>query len=323
MERLYKVYGDGARALAGVTTRVNRGEFFGLLGPHGAGKTTMVRILAGLLKPDGGRASVLGYDVRTHAREIRGHIGYLGQRAGVDRRLTGRENVLLMARLHGLRGREAATSADEMLRMLELSALAGQQAGRYAAAEQRRLALAGALAHRPPLLLLDDAACGLPPQERAIIWRSLRAIHRDMGTTIFLATQCLDEAETLCDRVAIIDHGKLLAAGTPAELKAEAAGTLVAVQLVDGGANGEVALLLGRLGGVHAVRPQADRIDLEVSSVQTIPALVRMLEEHEVAVRDITLSRSSLEGVFFHHTGRKIQDGHEAPVGSTKLIGHR
>lgn len=323
MERLYKVYGDGGRALTGVSARVNRGEFFGLLGPHGAGKTTMIRILAGLLRPDGGSARILGHDVHAEARAIRAQIGYLGQRAGIDPRQSGREHVWLMARLHGLRRREADVQVDEILRRLDLSALARLRASRYAPAEARRMALAGALVHHPPLLLLDDPTCGLPPPDRAIIWRYLRTVHRDEGATVFLATQFLEEAEGVCDRVAIIDHGRLLAIGTPAELKAAAAGTLVAVQLVDSGAIGEAALLLGRLGGVRAVRPQPERIDLEVASAQAVPALLRVLEEHEIAVRDLTVSRSSLEEVFFHHTGRKIQDSRETPSGSTRLIGHR
>jgi ABC-type multidrug transport system ATPase subunit len=322
-ERLYKAYGDGARALVGLSLCVGQGEFFGLLGPQGAGKTTMTRISAALLQPDGGRVRVLGFDMRTDARQIRERIGYMGQHAGVDRGLSGHDNVLLMARMHGLRGRDAAQRTEEILRKLDLTALSRQQAGTYTPQEVKRVALASSLVHHPRLVLLDDPTCGLAAHERTLIWGYLRAIQRDEGAAVFLATQCLEEVEWLCDRVAIIDRGKLIAAGTPDELKAQATGALVAVQLIDGRNSGEAALLLEHVAGVRAVRLQHDRIDLEVTSAQTVPSLLRVLEEHEIPVRDITLSRSSLEEVFFHHTGRKIHDSREVPSGGAKVSGRR
>lgn len=322
-ERLCKAFGDAPRALNGLNLFVSQGEFFGLLGPHGAGKTTAIRILATLLRLDAGRATVLGYDVGASARDVRMRIGYLGQQPGIDQGVSGRDNVLLMARLHGLRRRDAEHCTDEILSALDLTAVARRQAGTYSYQERKLVALAGAVVHRPRLLLLDDPTYGLQPRDRLVVWRYLRTVHREHAVTLFLATQLLEEAEGLCDRVAIIDNGRVIASGTPTELKAQVAGAMVTLRLSDGTRIAEAATLLDRVVGVVAVRPQQDWIDLEVTGGTAVPSLMRLLEEHEIPVRDITLSRSSLDEVFFRHTGRKIHDDHELPATGTKVTGRR
>ncbi len=316
-ERLGKAWGKHTLALNRLSFSAGQGEFFGLVGPHGAGKTTLMRILATLSQPDAGRVKVLGYDLRTHAREVRRLIGYMGQATGIDLALTGYENVRLMARLHGLKRHDADRGTDEVLARLELSTLANCKAALYSPSARKRLALACALVHRPRLLLLDDPTGGVPPHEQAAIWQALRAANEHEETTIFLATHHLEEAETICQRVAILDGGKLIAYGTPAELKAQVTGVTVTIYLRTGSHAPTASALLERVGGVQAVWPHPDRLELEVTSVSTLPIILRLLEEHEVAVREATLSKPSLEEVFFRHTGRKIRDSQVPyPVGT-------
>lgn len=322
-ERLSRSYGDGVRALIGLSVCVGQGEFYGLLGPRGAGKTTVMRILAGLLPADGGRAAILGYDLRTHARLIRGHlVGYVSQLEGLDDRLDGRATVQLMARLHGLARRDAERRTDEVLAAFSLGRIADRRTGTYPLLARKRLALAAALVHRPRVLIVDDPTEGLGPQERATIWSSLRAVGRDDGVTIILATQHLEEVEGLCDRVSILDGGRVIAGGPPGDLKAQVKNATVAVRLVDPQRLAETAVLLDHMPGVGAIRPQQDRLELEVGGAAQVPSLLRLLEEHEVGVRDITLSRTSLDEVFFRHTGRKSRDTRESPA-TTEVPGRR
>jgi ABC-type multidrug transport system ATPase subunit len=322
-ERLSKAYGMRGWALAGVSLVVAQGEFFGLVGPHGAGKTTLVKILATINRPDGGRASIGGQDVATAFRRIRPVIGYMSQSLGLDERLTGRENVRMMARLYGLSRRDADKRTEQVLAQLELTAVGDCRVAQYATGARKRLALARALVHRPSLLLVDDPTAGVPAHDQAAIWHSLRNANQMEDVTVFLTTQRAEEAEGMCHRVAIIDGGKLLAAGTPAELKAQVTGATVTIRLALNGRIPGAALVLERVQGVRDIRLHADRLELEVASAASMPLLLRLLEEHEITVRDIALSKPSLEEVFFRHTGRKMHEAHEQPSLGAGLSGRR
>lgn len=322
IEHLRKAFGP-VRALNGLSLRVRRGECFGLIGPADSGKTTALRILAALLPPDMGSASLLGHDLRANARQVRRHIGYAGQEAGLDARLSGRQNVVLMARLHALDRQAAGRCADEILAALGCTNLGPRLPSRYTGSERALLSIASALAHRPPVILLDDPGPRLTPAHRALLWRYLGRRVRDEGTTVLLATQGLDDAESLCHRVSIIDHGRILATGTPAELKAQVPGHTLIVLPTDPRSIPDAQSLLGRMSGVRAVRPSHDRIELEVTGAHAVPMVLRVLEEHEFGVREITLSRPSLDEVFFRHTGRKLRNTHEQPVNSVEVPGRR
>jgi ABC-type multidrug transport system ATPase subunit len=322
-ERLGKAGGAYCRALTGLTFRVNQGEFFGVVGPRGAGKTTLLRVLATLLHADAGRLTIFGFDSQIHAAKVQALIGYVGQSTGVDPLLTGRENIQLMARLHGLKRRDASQRADRMLALLDLTTMAECKVQRFPHGARKRLAVACALAHRPRLLLLDDPTDGIAPQDHDPFWQQVRSAIQDDNTAIFLATQQLDAAESMCARVAIMDGGKIIASGTPAELKAQVGGVTVAVRLSASTHVAPTALLLEHLPGVHAVWSHLDRVEIAASGANIVPAALRLLEEHEIPVRDIMLSKPSLDEVFFRHTGRNIRDVRELPASGSTVPGRR
>ncbi len=323
IERLSKAYGMQGWALAGISLVVAQGEFFGLMGPHGAGKSTLVRILATVSRPDGGRASIGGYDVATAYQRLRPLIGYMSQTLGLDERLTGRENVRMMARLYGLSRHDADRRTEQMLAQLELTAVGDCRVAQYPTGARKRLALARALVHRPFLLLVDDPTAGVPPHDQAAIWHSLHSANQTEDITVFLTTQRVEEAESMCHRVAIIDGGKLLAAGTPSELKAQVTGATVTIRLAFNGRLPGAAMVLERVQGVRDLRVHPDRLELEVASAIALPLLLRLLEEHEIPVRDIALSKPSLEEVFFRHTGRKMHEEYEQATLGTGVPGRQ
>src|SRR3954471_8766089 len=217
LEREYK---GGLRAVDGIDLRVEPGEVYGFLGPNGAGKTTTVRMLVTLLRPTGGRATIAGFDVATRPAEVRRRIGVALQEAALDLLMTGRELMELQATLHGIPRRVVATRAAELIDRVGLAQAAERRVGTYSGGMRRRLDLAMALIHEPEVLFLDEPTTGLDPTSRATLWDEVRRL-RDEGTTVFLTTQYLEEADQLADRVGIIDHGRLVAEGTPAALKAE------------------------------------------------------------------------------------------------------
>ena len=216
---LVKVYQGGTRAVDGISLTVRRGEIFGCLGPNGSGKTTVTKILVTLLKPTAGTARITGIDVTRSPREVRTVIGYAGQFTGIDDDLTAAENAAFHGILHGLSHAEAWQRAPELLATFELGDVARQRAGRLSGGMRRRLDLALALVHRPKVIFLDEPTTGLDPQSRAALWAELRRRSTEEGTTIFLTTQYLEEADRAADRVAIIDGGRLVAEGAPTVLK--------------------------------------------------------------------------------------------------------
>ncbi len=220
VEHLAKRYPNGTDAVRGISFNVRSGEMFGILGPNGAGKSTTMGMLGTLIRPTGGRATVAGHDVATHSREVRRRIGFAMQEVGVDEFATGSELVVLHGRLHGLSRREAARRAALLLELLGLSDAADRRMGEYSGGMQRRVDLASALIHLPPVLFLDEPTEGLDPHGRTAIWETLERLNQALGMTVVLTTHYMEEADRLCGRIAIVDRGQIVVEGTPDELKA-------------------------------------------------------------------------------------------------------
>jgi ABC-2 type transport system ATP-binding protein len=210
--------GEEVLAVKGLTFSVARGEVFGFLGPNGAGKTTTMRMLSTLLTPTSGEVAIAGLDLNAGAEEIRRKIGYVSQVGGMQRDASGRENLIFQARLFGMTAKEAEARAEELIQLFGASAYADRQTSTYSGGQRRIFDIASGIVHKPELLFLDEPSTGLDPQNRAHVWEQVKRL-RDLGTTIFLTTHYLDEADALCDRIAIMDHGEIMALGTPAELK--------------------------------------------------------------------------------------------------------
>ncbi|WP_185055205.1 ATP-binding cassette domain-containing protein [Thermocatellispora tengchongensis] len=294
-------------AVKGIDLTIGEGEIFACLGPNGAGKTTTVRMLATLIEPTEGTATVAGHDVRAEPAKVRRRIGYVGQAGGVDENATGRAGIVLAARIAGMTRHEADKRAAELLAAFSLAEVADRPVRTLSGGQKRRIALAIGLVNEPPLLFLDEPTTGLDPQNRANLWDEVRAL-RERGTSVLLTTHYLDEADALCDRLAIIDHGLVVAEGTPAELKKQVAGDVVTLRLADGAA-GRATDLLGAQEYVKEVRPEDGVLRAYLDDGEhRLPHLLRALEEHGIAIRSIALDRATLDDVFLRHTGRSLRD---------------
>jgi len=296
-------------AVAGIDLKIKVGEIFGFLGPNGAGKTTTLRMLATLLSPSGGDATVAGFDLRRAPNRVREHVGYVGQQPGADPSLTGRTELVFQGRLYRMSAAEAGRRADELLSILELTDCADRATETYSGGQRRRLDVGLGLMHRPELLFLDEPTTGLDPQSRAHLWDEVRRL-REGGTTIFLTTHYMDEADALCDQIAIIDQGKIVAEGTPQALKAEIAGDLVVIGVGD---RSEAALALLRdkpfTREVPDRIPANGRISLYVDRGETaMPAILRLLDGAGLSLETIALARPSLDDVFLQKTGRSLRE---------------
>jgi len=309
VEGLERAFGD-VLAVQGVDLTVDKGEIYGFLGPNGAGKTTTVRMLTTLLLPTGGRATVAGHDVVREARAVRASIGVALQEAALDPLMTGRELIRLQATLQGLPPAEGRQRADALLERVELDHAADRRVGGYSGGMKRRLDLAAALVHEPSVLFLDEPTTGLDPVSRKTIWEEVRALN-DAGTTVFLTTQYLEEADQLADNVAIIDSGRIVAEGTPDSLKAEFGNPHIQLQIAEGSlADAERACAeVGRL-----LPPKDGRlIEVEVENgAADIPRVVRALDDAGIAVESLELVRPTLDDVFVAKTGYHIEDESEA-----------
>ena len=293
-------------AVDGVDLRVEAGEVFGFLGPNGAGKTTTLRMLATLLPPTGGDAWVAGCDLRREPGRVRERIGYVAQGGATDPTVRGRDELVLQGRLYGLSKAEAQRRTSELLAILELQGCADRPIGTYSGGQRRRLDLALGLVFQPRLVFLDEPTTGLDPQGRARMWDEVRRL-RDDGTTIFLTTHYLEEADALCDRLAIMDHGKIVAEGTADDLKRQIAGDLVIL-----GINGEpqaAHALLAHEPFVREASCEDGTVRLYVEHGEAaMPAILRALDSAGLELRTIALSRPSLDDVFLRQTGRSLRD---------------
>jgi oleandomycin transport system ATP-binding protein len=302
-EDLVKRYGK-TTALAGVDLTVRPGTVLGLLGPNGAGKTTAVRVLATLLRPDGGRAMVGGYDVVRQADQVRALIGLTGQYAAVDEELTGYENLVLIGRLLELSRSAARKRANELLERFTLADAGRRSVKTYSGGMRRRLDLAASLISRPSVLFLDEPTTGLDPRSRGDVWQMVRELVAD-GVTVLLTTQYLDEADRLASEIAVIDHGRVIASGTPAELKTKVGGQTLDVRPADpadlGRVSAIVAAVVGTAPAGHA--DDAGLLSVAVEDPEAMPGVVRRLHEEQILVTELALRLASLDEVFLALTG--------------------
>ena len=307
---LRKTFDPGVKAVDGISFSVERGEIFGFLGPNGAGKSTTIKILTTLLGRNDGEVSIDGMDPKDRARDVRKIIGYTAQDTAVDDQLTGRENLMLVCALHHLRRAAAETKTEELLKAVDLVEAADRKAGTYSGGMRKRLDLACGLIGSPKLLFLDEPTTGLDPQNRQALWKYIQGLN-EAGTTIFLTTQYMEEADHLADRLCIIDHGQIVAEGTPAALKAAIGADVVRVGLV--GTSEEMPRAAARkaLEGLKGVQEIQDTDTGVAVYAKDAPALiasmVRALDEAKVTIRELSLSHPSLDDVFVKHTGHKMR----------------
>ncbi|MFF7527745.1 ATP-binding cassette domain-containing protein [Streptomyces bobili] len=304
---LVKSFGE-TRAVDGVDLAIPQGVVYGVLGPNGAGKTTTIRMLATLLTPDGGTAKVLGHDVVREAEAVRSRVSLTGQFASIDEDLTATENLTLLARLLGFSRSQAAERSEELLAAFDLTKAAGRQSKTFSGGMRRRLDIAASLVVTPDLLFLDEPTTGLDPRSRGQVWDSVRAMVA-LGTTILLTTQYLDEADQLADRIAVIDHGRVIAEGTTGELKASVGTGALHVRLVNAESRPEASQLLTRALAAPVFQ-ESDPFALSVRTddSERVAKALTELAHSEIAVADFAFGRPSLDEVFLALTGRPAQE---------------
>lgn len=305
---LVKTFGS-TRALNGVDLSIRRGSIYGLLGPNGAGKTTTIRVLSTLLKPTDGTATVLGHDVIKEAAMVRQKVSLTGQFASVDEELTGHENLVLVARLLGLSWKDAHARATELLEAFDLSEAARRQVRTFSGGMRRRIDIAASLVAKPEILFLDEPTTGLDPRSRNQVWDLVRQIARD-GTTVLLTTQYLEEADRLAERLAVIDHGRVIAEGTRRELKALVGGNTLHFHVVRHEQRGEAHTVVSGILGEANVLPHTDPFAFaaKVSDPGVAADILGALSRARVEITDFSLSTPSLDDVFFALTGRATEE---------------
>ena len=302
---------NGMAAVEGLDLSVARGEIYGFLGPNGAGKSTTVRMLCTLLAPTTGRAVVAGHDVAAAPGAVRLRIGVALQDVSLDPKQTGVELLRLQGRLYGLSGRETERRVEQLADLIELGDALEQRIVTYSGGMRRRLDLAAALVHNPEILFLDEPTTGLDPASRLRVWAEVRRLNAELGMTIFLTTQYLEEADELADRVGIMDHGRLVAEGTPEELK-RSVGSDVIVARIDGDAS-RVTRVLGRVPGVSSVEAHGNELVIATDNGSAaISPVAVALASREIAVRDLTLRTPTLDDVFLDLTGSRIENEEES-----------
>jgi ABC-2 type transport system ATP-binding protein len=312
-KNLRKTFGR-TLAVDGVNLQVARGAVYGLLGPNGAGKTTTIRVLATLLKPNGGSAQVLGHDVVKEAAQVRAKVSLTGQYASVDEDLTGHENLVLVARLLGFSWAQAKVRAKELLDAFGLTDAAGRLVRTYSGGMRRRLDIAASLVVRSELLFLDEPTTGLDPRSRNQVWDIVRGIAAE-GTTVLLTTQYLEEADRLADRLAVIDHGRLIAEGTSNELKESIGGRTLLVRVKESARRDDaLGLLKSVLGDGVQIGEEPAVLTAKVARDEQVPQALAALTTKGIAVTEFSLAQPSLDDVFFALTGHaaEVRDGKEA-----------
>jgi len=313
---LVKVYRNRVRAVDGISFHVRNEEIFGLLGPNGAGKSTTIKMLIGLLNPTSGTLKINGIDIRTHPAEIKRATGYAAQETAIDDRLTAWENITLQGRFYHLSRRETRERSAEVLKMFDLYERRNDLTATFSGGMLKRLDIAEALIHRPRILFLDEPTLGLDVQTRKMIWDYIERLRSEHGMTIFLTTHYMEEADSLCDRLAIIDHGRIMALDTPGALKARIGGDLVTVRFV--GEDEKVGVLLNAIRSLPRVREVntaengIHRIVVEQHGDQLVPEIIRIADEHGVEVQSIRLKRPTLDDVYLSFTGHALRDAEES-----------
>src|SRR5262252_1730725 len=306
---LVKTYPKGVQALDGLSFAVPAGTVFALLGPNGAGKSTTVKILTTLAQADSGTARVAGLDVRAKPARVRHLIGVVAQLSGADPAATGRENVMLSGRIQGLRGRDLARRTDELLGRFGLADAAGRRVRAYSGGMRRRLDAAMGLVNRPEVLFLDEPTAGLDPESRSAMWEEIGRLAAAEGLTILLTTHYLEEADRLASQLAIVDRGRIVAEGTPDELKGELHGDAVHLELAGHPAPEHVLAALAPLAVIREIRVEGNSLSARADEGATaIPSVLAALETADVPVRAATVARPSLDDVYLRYAGRRFAE---------------
>jgi len=303
---LKKEFKGGIKAVDGIDMAVNEGEIFGLLGPNGAGKTTIIRMLATMTKPTAGRAMVCGMDVTKDPDGVRRSIGIVFQDPALDDQLTGRENLDFHARMYGMAKKEREERIKDVLEIVELADRANDLVDKYSGGMRRRLEIARGLMHRPRVLFLDEPTIGLDAQTRRVIWDHILRLNKNYRITIILTTHYMEEADFLCGRVAIVDHGKILTMGTPSELKDSMGGDVITLKTVD---SAKMASLARSMKGMANIKQHDGSVSVAMANAGSrIPGLLKAAEKAGIAVESVDLHKPTLEDVFIHFTGKTIRD---------------
>ena len=307
---LRKTYGKGVLALDGLSFSVPAGTIFGMLGPNGAGKSTTVRVLTTLSTADSGHAEVCGIDVAACPQEVRRRIGYVGQNSGVDKRDTGRENLILQGRLQGMGGTALARRVDDLMEVIDLKAAQNRLVHTYSGGMRRRLDIAMGLVHRPKVLFLDEPTTGLDPESRAALWSEVRRLSEVESLTILLTTHYLEEVDRLAQAMVIVDQGRVVAEGTPDGLKRRIQGDTIRVQLAVAAQAASARETAERLGLRDAVVLEGGRVltARAENGGQTVPGLLAALDGAGIRVDEVAVARPSLDAVYLALTGRRIED---------------
>ena len=317
---LRKTFDPDVRAVDGISFHVKRGEIFGFLGPNGAGKSTTIKIITTLIAKSAGSVQVDGLDLDTKPAKIREIIGYAAQDVGVDDDLTGRENLRLQCRFYHIARAESEARVNLIVQTVGLADAADRRAGTYSGGMRRRLDLAMALISKPKLLFLDEPTTGLDPQNRIAFWNNIKSLN-EQGMTIFLTTQYMEEADRRCDRLCIIDHGKIMAQGTPAQLKAEIGADVIQIALKSDGAKNArdtAREALRRIPNVQDVQNFDAGVTVYAKNgPSVVPQIVRMLDDAGVQIAQLTLSAPSLDDVFLKHTGHQMRSEEVKPPSRT------
>mgnify|MGYP005832816347 CR=1 FL=1 len=310
VDNLVKIYNGSIKAVDGVTFSVQEGEVFGFLGPNGAGKTTTISILTTLLKPTGGSANVMGLDVIQDATKVRKLIGLVPQELTVDDDLTGKENMILQADLYNVPRKDAAERIEELLRLVKLEDAADRMVKTYSGGMRKRLELAEGLIHRPKVLFLDEPTLGLDVQTRAVMWDYIRELKRKHSMTVFMTTHYLEEADSLCDRIGIIDYGRIMALDTPDTLKRSLGGDVLQIR-VEG--DGDHSGALRAVEGVLDVKKEGLEYRIKVLKGETAMAdVLKSLISAKAVVKSVYLERPNMDQVFLEYTGRSLRDAEQS-----------
>jgi ABC-2 type transport system ATP-binding protein len=310
-EGLTKIFNKHLVAVDHVNFEVKRGEIFGFLGPNGAGKTTTINMLITILKPTEGKASVLGFDIAKQNNSVRNVIGVVPQEYTADEDLTGLENILLCSDMYGIPRRVAKGRALDLLKLVELTEFKDKRVQTFSGGMRRRLELACGLINRPKILFLDEPTLGLDVQTRTATWNYIRRLKKEFGMTLFMTTHYLEEADSLCDRVAIIDHGKIVVVGTPEDLKHSLGGDIITIGIKE---DTDVSELIGKVENVKDVKKEngSYRIKAEYGEV-TAPFIIETLRKKGYTVAKLSLTEPTLNEVYLEYTGKSMRDAEESP----------